>query len=310
MTRKLQFGVRINGEDYQQAVKEAQAAEALGYDLAVFGDQPSTPSLEGWTLATAIATQTSRIKLLHATLNIPWRYPPMLVKMGAALDQISSGRFIFCLGGGSRLPFLVEEYTAYGLDVGTPAQRYERILDFIRLARGLETGEPFSYKSFEYEVSGAVALPKPVSGRFPIWVGSLGPRMNRLIGREADGWMRSRSWPADYEEYAAMNAIIDSSAMAAGRDPDDITRELNAGVVIASTEAEVHTLGEGKGWMQGNYPGLAGTPEQIAAEMGKAIKAGANAFALSFDSPDSTALFAKSVIPALQQDSHVSRTDR
>jgi len=301
MAGKLQFGVRINGEDYQTAVREAQTAEALGYDLAVFGDQPSTPNLEGMVLATAIATQTSRIKLLHATLNIPWRYPPMLVKMGAALDHISNGRFIFCLGGGSRLPFLVEEYESYGLDVGTPGERYERIRDFIRLARGLEKGEPFSYKSFEYETKGAVALPKPVNGSFPIWVGSMGPRMNRLIGREADGWMRSRSWPDNYDEYASMNAIIDESAKAAGRDPADIVRELNAGVVIAPTEAEVRALGEGKGWMQGNYPGLAGTPEQVAAEMQKAIDAGANAFALSFDGAEATELFAKQVIPALQQ---------
>ncbi len=301
MTAKLQFGVRINGEDYHTAVREAQAAEALGYDLAVLGDQPSTPNLEGMTLATAIATQTSKIKLLHATLNIPWRYPPMLVKMGAALDAISNGRFIFCLGGGSRLPFLVEEYESYGLDVGTPAQRYDRIRDFIRLARGLEKGEPFSYRSFEYEVKDAVALPRPVSGSFPIWVGSMGPRMNRLIGREADGWMRSRSWPEDYEEYAAMNAIIDKSAKAAGRDPGAIVRELNAGVAIAATEAELRELGEAKGWMQGNYPGLAGTPEQVAAEMQKAIGAGANAFALSFESQQATALFARSVIPALQE---------
>lgn len=300
MAGNLLFGVRINGEDYATAVKETQTAEELGYDLAVFGDQPSTASLEGWTLATAIATQTTRIKLLHATLNIPWRYPPMLVKMAAALDQISNGRFIFCLGGGSRLPFLVEEYESYGIDVGTPAERYERIRDFIRLARGLETGEPFSYRSFEYEVKGAVALPKPVSGAFPIWVGSMGPRMNRLIGREADGWMRSRSWPDNLEEYAAMNSIIDDSAVAAGRDPGAIVRELNAGVVIAPTEAEVKELGEGKGWMQGNYPGLSGTPEQVVSQIRKAMEAGANAFALSFDSTAATELFAKQVIPALR----------
>lgn len=300
MVQTLLFGARISGEDYSKAVVEAQAAEALGYDLAVFGDQPSTPNLEGWTLATAIATQTTRIKLLHATLNIPWRYPPMLVKMAAALDHISNGRFIFCLGGGSRLPFLVEEYESYGLDVGTPAQRYERIRDFIALAKGFATGEPLTFSSFEYQVKDALALPRPVSGSFPIWVGSMGPRMNRLIGREADGWMRSRSWPEDYEEYAAMNQIIDESAHGAGRDPADIVRELNAGVVIAATEAEVAELGEGKGWMQGHYPGLHGTPEQVAAEMRKAIDAGANAFALSFDSQAATELFAKQVIPALR----------
>jgi alkanesulfonate monooxygenase SsuD/methylene tetrahydromethanopterin reductase-like flavin-dependent oxidoreductase (luciferase family) len=156
---KLQFGARIDGKDYQNALEEAQMAERLGFDFLVFADQPSSAELEGWTLATAIAANTSRVKLLHATLNLPWRYAPMLAKMGLALDHLSKGRFIFCLGGGSRLPFLVEEYRAYGLDVGTPAQRYERIRDFITLMRGLETGEPFSMKTAEFEVDGAVALP-------------------------------------------------------------------------------------------------------------------------------------------------------
>ncbi len=301
MSAKLQFGVRVNGEDYATALREAQAAEALGYDFIVLSDQPSSAGLEGWTLATAIAAQTSRVKLLHATLNIPWRYPPMLAKMGTALDAVSNGRFIFCLGGGSRLPFLVEEYTAYGIDVGTPAQRFERIRDFITLMRGLESGEPFSMKTAEYEVSGAVALPKPVNGHIPIWVGSWGPRLNRLIGRAADGWMRSRTWPNDLDEYAAMNAIIDTSAAKAGRDPEAIVRELNVGVVIAATEAELRNLGEGAGWMQGGNQGLVGTPEQVASQITGAIAAGASAFGLSFDQPDAVELFAKQVIPALER---------
>src|SRR5262249_4545177 len=162
-----------------------QHAEELGFDFLVFSDQPSSDQLEGWTLATAIAANTSQVKLLHATLNLPWRYAPMLAKMGMALDEISGGRYIFCLGGGSRLPFLVEGYEPCGLDVGTPAQRYDRIRDFITLLRGMETGEPFSMKTAEFEVKDAVALPKPASGHVPVWVGSWGPRLNKLIGRAA-----------------------------------------------------------------------------------------------------------------------------
>jgi alkanesulfonate monooxygenase SsuD/methylene tetrahydromethanopterin reductase-like flavin-dependent oxidoreductase (luciferase family) len=296
----LQFGMRIDGTDYHNALDEAQAAEALGFDFLVFSDQPSSSQLEGWTLATAIAANTSRVKLLHATLNLPWRYAPMLVKMGLALDHVSGGRFIFCLGGGSRLPFLVEEYTTYGLDVGTPAERYERIRDFITLLRGMETGEPFSMKTAEFAVKGAVALPRPASGHVPVWVGSWGPRLNRLIGRAAEGWMRSRSWPDDMQEYAAMNSTIDASATAAGRDPDAIVRELNVSIAIATTEAELRDLGEKRGWLQG-YTGLAGTPEQVVTKLREAIAAGANAFGCSFENREAAELFAQQVAPSLQR---------
>ena len=51
-----------------------------------------------------------------------------------------------------------------------------------------------------------------------IWIGALKPRMLRLTGRLADGWLPSLGYvtPAD---LAGMNAIIDEAAEAAAAAP-------------------------------------------------------------------------------------------
>src|SRR5690606_22518080 len=59
-----------------------------------------------------------------------------------------------------------------------------------------------------------------------IWVGAYKPRMLRLVGRKADGWLPSLSYlqPGD---LARGNATIDEAASAAGRDPREVRRLLN-----------------------------------------------------------------------------------
>ena len=100
----LQFGVRVRGDDFARAVELAQRADRLGFHRVVFGDQASSPMLEGWTLASAIAAKTERVRLMHGTLSLPWRYPPFLVKMAASLDVVSGGRLDLCLGPVGRCP--------------------------------------------------------------------------------------------------------------------------------------------------------------------------------------------------------------
>ena len=60
----------------------------------------------------------------------------------------------------------------------------------------------------------------------PIWVGAYKPRMLRLVGLKADGWLPSLSYlqPGD---LARGNGIIDEAAAEAGRDPREIRRLLN-----------------------------------------------------------------------------------
>jgi FAD/FMN-containing dehydrogenase len=60
----------------------------------------------------------------------------------------------------------------------------------------------------------------------PIWLGAYKPKMLRLVGAKADGWLPSLPYmkPGD---LARGNDIIDAAAKEAGRDPREIRRLLN-----------------------------------------------------------------------------------
>ena len=61
-----------------------------------------------------------------------------------------------------------------------------------------------------------------------IWVGAFKPRMLRLVGRLADGWLPTVAGLKP-GEFTAGNAAIDAAAVEAGRDPHAIRRLLNVG---------------------------------------------------------------------------------
>ena len=89
-----------------------------------------------------------------------------------------------------------------------------------------------------YQLTGVRPGPRPAHP-IGIWVGAYKPRMLRLIGRLADGWVPSLGY-LSLDDFAGLNAIIDGAAMGAGRDPASIRRILNVGEGM--TADQLHTL--------------------------------------------------------------------
>jgi hypothetical protein len=90
-----------------------------------------------------------------------------------------------------------------------------------------------------YRMKGAHGGPEPAHD-IGIWLGAYGPRMVRVVGRLADGWVPSLP-RLPLEEVPARQDAIDAAARAAGRDPAKIRRVANLNGVIG---------GEG-GWLRG-----------------------------------------------------------
>ena len=108
----VEFGIYVPqlGFDYAQIRERADACEALGFHSIWFFDHlygpelPDLPSLEGWTLATAVLAQTTRLRVGHLVLSATFRHPALLAKMATTLDVISGGRLELGLGSGSYPP--------------------------------------------------------------------------------------------------------------------------------------------------------------------------------------------------------------
>jgi len=76
-----------------------------------------------------------------------------------------------------------------------------------------------------YPIDGAKRGPAPAH-HIDIWIGAYKPRMLRLTGRVADGWLPSAGYLGP-EALAEANLIIDEAAEAAGRVPTDVRRLYN-----------------------------------------------------------------------------------
>ena len=89
------------------------------------------PIFEGWTLLSAIAAQTSRLRLGLLVTSNRFRPPAMLAKIATTVDVVSEGRLEFGIGAGSRtsVPEARREYDAHGLPMSnsqTPSMRSRR----------------------------------------------------------------------------------------------------------------------------------------------------------------------------------------
>jgi hypothetical protein len=95
----------------------------------------------------------------------------------------------------------------------------------IAVIRAIWNGPSVRVEGEHYRVHGAKPGPRPVHD-VEIWLGAYKPRMLRLTGAQADGWLPSMSY-LDMDAVGELNARIDAAAVDAGRSPAEIRRLLN-----------------------------------------------------------------------------------
>jgi alkanesulfonate monooxygenase SsuD/methylene tetrahydromethanopterin reductase-like flavin-dependent oxidoreductase (luciferase family)/FAD/FMN-containing dehydrogenase len=206
-------------------VRLAVLSEELGLDLVTFQDHPYQPSfLDTWTLLSWAGAHTERVQLSGNVLNLPLRQPAVLARSAASLDLLSGGRVSLGIGAGG----FWDAIEAMGGRRLEPAQAVDALGEAIDVIRGIWDAAERRALRVEgdyYRVAGAKRGPAPAH-EIPIWVGAYKPRMLRLVGRKADGWLPSLPYlqPGDLRRG---NQLIDEAATAAGRDPREITRLLN-----------------------------------------------------------------------------------
>ena len=212
----------------QQPVELAQASERAGLDLATFQDHPYQPAfLDTWTLMAYAAARTSRIHLSANVVNLPLRPPAVLARSVASLDLLSGGRVELALGAGGFWD-AIEAMSGTRLTAGESVEALEEAIAVIRALWDTQTREVVRVEGRHHRAVGAKRGPAPAHD-VPIWVGANRPRMLRLIGRVADGWLPSLGYLGGRDRLPALNAVIDESAQAAGREPSAVRRLLNIG---------------------------------------------------------------------------------
>lgn len=284
----LLFGAFLtpSAEQPDQVVALARLAEQVGLDLATFQDHPYQPTfLDTWTLLSFVAAGTSRIHLAPNVLNLPLRQPAVLARSAASLDLLSGGRVELGLGAGA----FWDAIEAMGGRRLSPGQAVEALEEAVRVVRGVwDTGTRGGVRvdGRHHRVAGAKRGPAPAHD-IGIWLGAYGPRMLRLTGRLADGWIPSlaylRGGPADLTD---LNRAVDEGAAEAGRDPAAVRRLLNVSGRFAARRGGL----------------LDGPPAQWAAELAEmAVEHGVSGFVLGSDEPADLEVFGQEVAPAVRE---------
>lgn len=268
-----------------QVVALAQLSEQVGLDLATFQDHPYQPAfLDTWTLLSWVAAETERIHVAANVTNLPLRPPAVLARAAASLDLLSGGRFVLGLGAGG----FWDAIEAMGGRRLTPGQSVEALSEAIEIIRGTwdtESRDRFVVDGTYYQVNGAKRGPAPAH-EIGIWVGAYKPRMLRLIGRQADGWLPSLSYTKSLQDLADANAVIDAAATKAGRAPRAVRRLLNIGGQFTAHASDRLLVGPPEQWVR-----------QLAA---LTLQYGFSGYILMGDDPSTLTVFAQEVAPALR----------
>jgi len=172
----------------------ALEAERIGIDSLWIPDHmlnpmkgDAAPSLEAWTLAVALSEVTEKVIIAHSVLCEAFRFPAVLAKMAATLQEISGGRFWLGLGAG----FYQQEYEAYGLPFLTHDERVKRTKEAIQLIKKLWTMNQVNFEGNYYSVQTATCSPKPVP--IPrICYGGTSKASLELVCEEVDCWLMRR----------------------------------------------------------------------------------------------------------------------
>jgi alkanesulfonate monooxygenase SsuD/methylene tetrahydromethanopterin reductase-like flavin-dependent oxidoreductase (luciferase family) len=284
----LLFGTFITpvAQPAMRAVDLAVVADRAGLDLVTFQDHPYQPKFhDTWTLLSYVASRTKNIHVSPNVLNLPLRQPAVLARSAASLDLLSGGRVELGLGAGAFWDG-IEAMGGRRLEAGQSIEALEEAITIIRDIWNPEERSGVRVNGSYYQVKGAKRGPAPAH-KIGIWIGAYKPRILKLTGRAADGWLPSLAYlEGGVSALKEMNKHIDEGAALAGRDPSQIRRLLN----ISGQFSRV-----------GQSP-FNGPPHQWAEDLAAlTLEYGITGFILAADDAPTIELFAKEVVPATRE---------
>jgi alkanesulfonate monooxygenase SsuD/methylene tetrahydromethanopterin reductase-like flavin-dependent oxidoreductase (luciferase family) len=173
----MKFGITLAGMgvDYREFPALALQAETSGWDGIFIWDEMFGP--DAWVVMTAIAVQTSQIRIGALLTPLSRRRPWKVASEAATLDHVSNGRLILAVGLGA-----VDTGFANVGEVTDRKLRAQMLDESLDRLNGLWTGEPFSYSGDHYQLQDVPLGFRPLQRpRVPIWVA--GARLISSLGR-------------------------------------------------------------------------------------------------------------------------------
>ena len=266
---------------FDRVVEQAKAAEAAGFELVTVMDHlyqiqgmgsTAEPMLEGWSVLSALARETSTVRLGTLVTGVTYRNPAMLAKQVTTLDVLSGGRAILGIGAA----WNEEEHIGYGIDFPPVKERMDRLEEALTIARLMFTEERPSFDGRHYRIHEALNSPRPLQAAGPpVLVGGGGEqRTLRIAAKFAD---MTHWFALGLDALRHKDELLVRYCEEIDRDPATIERTIGAPVIVMPTEAEAKAFVEYlPPERRANV--AAGTPEQVVDVLGRYVEAGFTGF--------------------------------
>ena len=224
---------------FPTVVRQARAAEASGFDTVLVMDHfyqlpglgaPENEMLECYTLLSALAQHTDRVRLSALVTGNTYRNPALLAKEVTTLDHVSGGRAQLGIGAG----WFQLEHDSLGFEFGTFSDRFSKLEEALQIIRGMLAGSRPSVDGRWYRVDGAINSPAPLS-KIPIMIGGGGEKKTlRLVALYAD----ESNLICQPSEVARKLDALAGHCGSVGRDRSEIIVSLLASCCIAPTHEQ------------------------------------------------------------------------
>ncbi|MEO7229697.1 MAG: LLM class flavin-dependent oxidoreductase [Candidatus Limnocylindrales bacterium] len=267
--RPLRVGVQLPEVErevrWPEYLAMARRAEELGYDTLWLGDHllyrfedgSTRGPWEAWTMLSALAASTSRIRLGPLVASAAFHAPAMLAKLAATVDEVSGGRLVFGIGAG----WNDTEFRAFGFPFDHRISRFEEAFTIVRT---LLCDGAIDFDGQYFQARDCELLPRPARpGGPPLLIGSMGERMLRITLPHVDAW---NVWFVDTGNSPAgvspLRDLVDGIAREVGRDPAEVERTV--AVQVRLTGGRGRTQGD---TVRTRVKSLTGSPDLIAEEL-------------------------------------------
>jgi alkanesulfonate monooxygenase SsuD/methylene tetrahydromethanopterin reductase-like flavin-dependent oxidoreductase (luciferase family) len=247
---------------------------------------PEHDSFEAWTVATALAMQTERIRVGHMVLCDAFRHPALLAKMAATLDVLSGGRLDLGIGWGSA----PAELHTYGVGRPPAAELSARLGETLPILRAMFSGERFDYDGRFFQLEGAIGRPRPVQDPLPVHIGGGGPKLTMPLVRDHANWWNCPSYAVD--RLPELRALAGDARIS-------VQHPIGLAVDAASHDTTVAEAEKRFGWWGGL---ITGTPAEVADALAAEVASGVEGFLFQFSdfgAPDTLACFMEEVAPVV-----------
>ena len=184
----------------------------------LFGDS-TDDCFEGWIALTALLQATTRLRGGVLVTGMLYRHPAVLANMASTLDVTSRGRLELGVGAG----WNEEECAAYGIDLGSMTDRFDRFEEGMEVLRLLLTQDRSDFEGRWYRLDDAMNNPKGPQDPLPICIGGSGlQRTIPAAAKFAHHWNYG-SPTMNVDDFHMRNAVYLDALEAEGRDRADVT---------------------------------------------------------------------------------------